>query len=567
MSSPMLQLLLGLLCCAALAGCSRSGEPDSGKARPAAIVLPAPLGQGDNAQGIAWHHASTDGEVDAAFTRAARDQKPLLLYWGAEWCPPCNQLKATLFNRQDFIERTRAFEAVYIDGDRPGAQKLGARFKVRGYPTIVVLSPTGHELTRLPGEVDAQQITQVLTLGMSAQRPLKDVLAEALAGGKTLTPNDWKLLAFYSWDTDEQEQLLPHAQVPDALRDLAAACPPDQVETATRLFLKAWVAGGDRAVRADAAARERFLGVLRQAEASRVHMDLLANHTEALVRAFGAPGKRDRTGLIEAYDASLAGLANDTTLSRADRVNASIGRVQLARLDAPKAAGKSPPTLMPPGLLTDIREQVVRMDRETTDGYERMAVIPTAAYLLREAGAAAESDALLRANLASSHSPYYLMSGLAQNARKRGDNVEALRWYEAAYQRSQGPATRMQWGAAYVSALVELTPQDEPRIEAATVQMLDEAAAQPNAFYERSARSLRRLGDKLHAWQKEQGHADAMQRLQAQLDVLCANVPEADGQRATCLSLLSPAVNSALNPPLNPPMKPPAPNTSIKPAS
>ena len=63
-------------------------------------------------------------------SRCARaETKPVFVYWGAKWCPPCNQVKATLFNRQDFIERSRAFVPVYVDGDSPGAQKIGARFR------------------------------------------------------------------------------------------------------------------------------------------------------------------------------------------------------------------------------------------------------------------------------------------------------------------------------------------------------------------------------------------------------------------------------------------------------
>ena len=123
-----------------------------------------------------------------------------------------------------------------------------------------------------------------------------------------------------------------------------------------------------------------------------------------------------------------------------------------------------------------MREASAAADREVTDGYERQAVITAAAYILGQAGLWRESDALLKANLAKSHSPYYLMSQLGSNARKLGRSDEALRWYEEAFARSEGPATRLQWGAQYVSALVELAPHDEARLERAVARMIDEAA-------------------------------------------------------------------------------------------
>ena len=46
----------------------------------AAVPVPA---AGEPA--IAWF----PGDVDAAFSRALAEHKPLFLYWGASWCPPC----------------------------------------------------------------------------------------------------------------------------------------------------------------------------------------------------------------------------------------------------------------------------------------------------------------------------------------------------------------------------------------------------------------------------------------------------------------------------------------------
>ena len=482
---------------------------------------------------VAWRVAAADADIERAFAEARAQSKPLLLYWGATWCPPCNQLKATLFNRQDFATQSRHFVAVFVDGDRPAAQKLGARFKVSGYPTMVLFTPAGAEITRLPGEADAPQVLALLDAGLAGGRPIASVLADARAG-RTLTANEWRMLAFHSWDIDGSG-LVADADRPAVLAELATKSPPGDSETTTRLWLKALAASDDgKGLKPDAVLAQRLNRVLDDPAASRAHMDVLIGGADDMVKALTGEDAPERAPLVARFDQALARLQGDASLSRGDRVGALIARVQLARLGQPK---DSTTPQLPPALVAEVRETAARMDREIRDGYERQAVITSVAYLQGQAGLWAESDALLKSNLAKSHSPYYLMSQLGSNARKLGRNEEALGWFRQAYETSTGPATRLQWGASYVSALVDLAPSDARGIEKAALSVFDDAAKDSGAWHERSARSLQRVGKKLTSWNADGKHARTLERLRVRVDALCTRAR--DAERETCRGLLA----------------------------
>jgi thioredoxin-related protein len=537
--------LLPIAFALAFFACTKAPEPPTSPPKPKTGDASSPAATQPVAQksdtahetGIAWRK----GDVDAAFAQARADNKPVFLYWGAVWCPPCNQVKATIFNRQDFIERSRLFVPVYVDGDSPSAQRLGARFKVSGYPTMILFKPDGGEITRLPGEADVEQYMRVLQMGMNGARPVKDTLSAALDkrgnAAARLSAEDWRMLAYYSWDTDEQ-QIVPKDKVPSTLANLARSCPPDQHDTSARLELKALAAAaGAKGAkpRDDKPAEDRVIQVLGDAKFARENFDVIVYSVGEIVGYITLPKSADRSRLASTWNAALDLLIADRSLSTADRLAALGAKIELARLDTPKAAA------LPDALQNAVRDQVADADRETSDPYARQSVISAAADVLAQAGLMDESNALLKSELTRSHSPYYFMLGLAANAKKRGDKAAALDWEEKAYTAADGPATRLQWGAHYVNALVELAPQDVARIEKAAQSVIGELDPTPDTFYARNGRSLERMGKKLVAWNKDKQHEGALNRIRAQMASVCAKLPAADPARDTCNAVLNTA--------------------------
>ncbi|MGS0894887.1 thioredoxin family protein [Burkholderia stagnalis] len=499
---------------------------------PSAAATPAPA---QLPPGIAWQQ----GDVDAAFALAKRTGKPLLLYWGAVWCPSCNQVKSTIFSQQAFKTRSSFFVPVYLDGDTASAQKLGERFKVHGYPTMILFRPDGTEVTRLPGEADLDRYMQALSLGMTATHPVRQTLANALKNGASPTPAEWHLLADYSWDTDGALPV-PAERVAETLQTLSqrARAAGAKADAARFALKSAVVAASDDPAQAGAldkaALTDAWRAVLRDPALARADSDVLVAAPARVVAYLGG-NDAQRTQLRGAYDAALARLSADGTLSAIDRLMALHGRVLLARGDAPKGAPR-----VAPALADTARKQIAASVQGAANAYERQALVSEGADTLTDAGLFDESDALLKTELPRSSTPYYFMSGLAVNAKARGDKAAALDWYRKAYDAATGPATKLRWGATYFANAVELAPDDAARIEGIAASVLAQADKTRDAFYGANLRALTRVVTQLNRWRGSGAHDASVRSIAKQFDGVCGKLPAADPQAAACARLIQP---------------------------
>jgi len=89
---------------------------------------------------------------EAKLEEAARTNTPVFIDFYADWCIPCKELDRDTFSQPEFLELSRAFVMLKADMTKssdPLARRLEARYKIRGVPTLVFLTPDGAELPEL----------------------------------------------------------------------------------------------------------------------------------------------------------------------------------------------------------------------------------------------------------------------------------------------------------------------------------------------------------------------------------------------------------------------------------
>jgi len=434
-----------------------------------------------------------EGGFESAQELARSAGRPLFLYWGAVWCPPCNRAKSAIFARDGFAAATRSLVCVQVDGDAPGAQQLASRLKLRSYPTLVLYRPDGSEISRLPCELDGEQFTEALMAARFAVFTAAESLAAALDGTRLLSAAEWTLLSNYSWDTDEGVVLgardpgvtlaMLSQLASTAVAGEAPAAAAQIASASDRLRLHALVAQAGRVP--DASAAEFLLRIFRDAAPARANMDLLLNSGHQLVRA----ATSQHAGLASALAAAAQAWFDDIGLDVPDRLMAVRLQMRMGRMGY---AAEGLPAL--------VRSRVDAALAEVDDAYARHTLVNTAVSALNDAGLAAEAEALLQAEAPRSHSPYYFMLSLATSAKRRGDAGGVLSWYEQAWRNAAGASTRIQWAVTYLGAVIDASPADAACIEAAAAAIAEDfTAAGPDAFAQRNLTQANKLHAKLAA--------------------------------------------------------------------
>ena len=529
-----------------LISCSRSPAPAGpptvaapGAATTAATTATATAAAPLHADspGIDWYR----GEVAEAFSAARTARKPILLYWGAIWCPPCQELKSTVFTRRDFIARSRLFLPVYLDGDEAGAQKWGEKFHVSGYPTLVVLNADGHELMRIAGGMDLNQYATVLDTALADLQPADSLLASA-AAGQALDALQCRRLAYNSWelDVDARDDDASNARLAQQLDAAAAHCPAKAQLERARLQIFA----ADYATRAEAdslkndrppsAALRAHLAEVDRVLASERLALRVADALQYLDENFFRAVKSERAtaaSRLARFSSVMDAAAADPDFSEAD---------QLSAVGSKLAAIKTVKGAIPAGVARAAHARVAATLAEEQIPYVRSGIINAVLPIFELLHENAQAYKLVQGELAKTATPYYYKADLGELAESLGRKEEALKWYAEGYGEARGIATRFQWGSIYASSLLRLAPDNAAKITDVTSGVLGELDG-PDRIYRRARQRLMRLDKALRKWNTDGkgAHYEVIVALHTRMQQICVKVPSPEPARTTCEAFLA----------------------------
>lgn len=517
-----------------LTACSSDDRSTAPAATEPQIEAPVAAVETNPADGINWF----DGTVDEAFAAAKQAGKPIYLYWGAVWCPPCHAISATVFKSPEFIQRSELFVPVYLDGDKEDAQAYGEKFGVLGYPTMIVFDSDGAELTRIPGGIDLQAYANILDVTLSNGSSVRDLVATVMAGASELSPPDCTLLAYYSWGQDPA--IFADIDSAEAFNRMYAACPSTLAAERSILYMS-WLNGTLDATDADGnpvplseqqreEALRQVADVIASSELIKANIFTVLFSGPKIVAALTEPGSAERDKLVAGFDAVFDAIANDESVYKRERIYTLVGKIRFERIDDAEAE-------ISDDLKQEIREVVVWADESTPSVYERQPIINALGNVLSEAGMDEVAKPLLIAELERSNQPYYYMPSLADIEQRAGNYEKALEWLKSAYDQTKGPATRFQWGYYYLAGLVEMAPENIELIHSTTVGLIAELQ-QSNSFHQRPKSQLGRLENYLKEWGDADDHAAALTAIRQSVLEVCSRVADAPS-RAVCESFLA----------------------------
>lgn len=441
--------------------------------------------------GISWNTKS----VEAAMSLAKKQNKPLFLYWGAVWCPPCNYIKKNIFTTEIFKTEIKNFIPVYLDGDSNEAQTWGDKLKTRGYPTMLILDPSGAEVMRLPVGVSANEYVMMMQESRKSSATIKVRMDKARAG--LASEKDWESLAGHSWEQEPELKLEGlYLKVPAHLKILKS-----------RLLIQE-ILGEEKITSVE----KDFLEIIQDPSLIEANIMSFIDYTPKLMAVVFLENKEEKSKAAKLFTNTIESMLQKKDLILHHRVGLYFPLITMDEIILGKIAELT---------LKKVKAVATLASVKASGAFERQSVMSSVVDLLIKAGDYTQAKELALKELKISKSPFYFMSSLAEIAKLAGNNLESIAWSKKAWLTATGANTRFQWGVNYVAELVETNPEIFPAIKADTLAVVNVGLNNQEAFQGRNQMRFEKLAKKLKKWGSTDAHTTTYSEMKQAFSTLC----------------------------------------------
>lgn len=482
----------------------------------------------DSGHQVEWFQ----GSMDQALAEAKKTQKPLFVYWGAVWCPPCNLLKSTVFTDRVFIESTKRYIRVYLDGDTESAQLWGDKLKATGYPTLMILNSNGEEVVRLSTTMVPQELADMMDAAFSNLKPINELVASVIQkkqsreGGDIVTKEEWSYLANYAW-TQDVYFATRKEKLSEILESLESRIPVKLSKEKSRFYLnfllaKAKEVGEDKKLPRDIREKgtKRLSAILEDEELVKYNLEVLAYYSVELIKAIYPNMSPLRDAVIERYRGTLANLRAKLSMGY-DRTITYYPIVELGELFSDKTLRD-----LSESQKEEIKEEMVKAAKNAKSEQAKIYTSNTTTYILSKAGFSDLAKNILIEDLKNGLNDYYTMSSLAWIEKEAGNKEKALQWSEKAYSAAKGSATKIQWGSKYLTSLIDILPKQKDRIFEELENYYSHHLSAPDSFLGRNKSSLDRLSKQVKAWVQAEKFQPEIDQLKKKMIDSCSQNKE-----------------------------------------
>ncbi|MFH6959505.1 thioredoxin family protein [Flavobacterium aquidurense] len=96
-----------------------------------------------------------NGTIQEALEKAKKENKPIFLDIYATWCGPCKMLKKNTFSDKEVGDYYNTnFINIAIDSETKEGRELVDKYRIEGYPTLLILDKNGKQIAKQLGFVE-----------------------------------------------------------------------------------------------------------------------------------------------------------------------------------------------------------------------------------------------------------------------------------------------------------------------------------------------------------------------------------------------------------------------------